>query len=167
MNIKEKNTILVLGIVALFALGGATRIFNKEYENLKALSIKVEGDTSSDSKSSINVVGGESAYLDFDDGSITWVDANDIIVTYTLAAGISSDVKPDCLWSIEFSSNLATYVDASAVSGTWASGVAITLPTITYKEGKNPTTIAQYDEMYSLLSDSNEGVTLKVKVDVK
>ena len=164
MNKKQIKILGILGCLALIGTASAAWNFSQGSEASKKLSLKIEKYTSIGTISVVD--GGEAAYLNFDDGSVEWKEASDIVATYTPMGENSTEVSPTYTWTIELSTNLATYVDVSATSGTWASGVAITLPTITYKEGKNPTTASEYNAMYSALSASSEGVTLKVKANI-
>ena len=166
MNKKQIKLLGLLGCFALIGSASAAWVFNQDSAAAKSISLKIQGYASVGTVSITD--DGEAAYLDLDDGKVALKNANDIKATYT-ADATSSSLDLEYKWDITLSTNLAKYIQVSPANGTWTSGNNVfgTLPVFSYIEGKNPTNLAEYNEMCSLLNSDNEYVTLKCTASVK
>ena len=164
MNKKQIKLLGVLGCLALVGSASAAWSFNKNSQSAKTIGLQVEGYAT---VGSVSIVDNEkAAYLDLDDNSVLLKEADDVVATYT--ASSNQGGKTETLtWTIELSTNLAKYIAVDGVSsGTWTSGSAIKFPDFKYVSGKNPTTLAEYQEMKSVLGSGNEYITLTCKAEI-
>lgn len=83
--------------------------------------------------------------------------------TSTAAATYSTTstktVEVSRTYHITYADIFKTYFTISNVDGTWTDGTAITAPTVSWIDGKDPTTKAAYEQMKSDLTDASITLT--------
>ena len=175
MNKNKVRLISVIAALAVVGTASAAWVFTKNAESTYTISTTLE--TYSQVGNITVTDKGNPVALDLDQGDgtsngITWKNATGtdegISAKYTSTATIDES-KLTRTWTLTLSEGLLEYVDypsstASYQNVAWTDDTNITLPQLTWKTNKKPTSVSEYNTMNGKLSTFTTKITFKVVI---